>query len=177
MDDELERLETMREAKPSRWGWLVVLIAAVLFFGVFLAFRASGQTPEELYEAYSTPETRAILEQFDEVERRCQEAEEAEKTRKTLALAAALLIAAVPLVKIGWDIIRQKTWQTSPGRTVQALAVGLAGGAVLFAFNYGIFLLKIRMGDAFNTALAFLLVAAMLIGALYLMRGKKLSGK
>lgn len=57
--------------------------------------------------------------------------------------------------------------------TVRALGVGILGGAVLFALNYGIFLLKIKMGDAFNTARAFLIVAALIIGSILLLRGKK----
>ena len=46
----------------------------------------------------------------------------------------------------------------------------MAGGVVLFGFNYGIFLLKIKMGDAFNTALAFLIVAALIAGSIYLLK-------
>lgn len=34
------------------------------------------------------------------------------------------------------------------------------------------FLLKIRMGDAFNSALAFLLVSALIAGSIYLLRKK-----
>ena len=43
---------------------------------------------------------------------------------------------------------------------------------MLFALNYGVFLLKIKMGDAFNTALAFLLVGALIVGSIYLLRKK-----
>jgi LPXTG-motif cell wall-anchored protein len=43
---------------------------------------------------------------------------------------------------------------------------------VLFALNYGVFLLKIKMGDAFNTALAFLIVGALIAGSIYLLRKK-----
>ena len=49
---------------------------------------------------------------------------------------------------------------------------GPGGGVCLFALNYGIFLLKIRMGDAFNSALAFLLVSALIAGSIYLLRKK-----
>lgn len=136
---------------------------------LLLACTARAQTPEELYEAYSTPETRAVLERFEEAERRSQEAEAAAKARRTLALVGAILIGLIPLGYIGREIIRKKSWRDNPGGTVRALGVGLAGGAVLFGLNYGIFLLKMRMGDAFNTSLAFLLVGILIAGSLYLL--------
>lgn len=141
----------------------VVAIACVL------ACAARAQTPEELYEAYSTPETRAVLERFEEAERRSQEAEAAAKARRTLALGGAILIGLIPL---GY-IVRKKSWRDNPGGTVRALGVGLAGGVVLFGLNYGIFLLKIKMGDAFHITLAFLIVAALVAGAIYLMKKKQ----
>ena len=48
----------------------------------------------------------------------------------------------------------------------------LAGGATLFAINYGIFLLKLRYGSAFNTSLVFLLVAGLIAGSICLLRKK-----
>ena len=50
---------------------------------------AAAQTPEELYQEYVTPETQAILDRFEEAERLAQDAEEAARARKTLALTAA----------------------------------------------------------------------------------------
>lgn len=136
---------------------------------LFLACAARAQTPEELYEAYSTPETRAVLERFEEAERRSQEAEAAAKARRTLALVGAILIGLIPLGYIGREIIRKKSWRDNPSGTARAVGTGLAGGAVLFGLNYGIFLLKMRMGDAFNTSLAFLLVGILIAGSLYLL--------
>ena len=105
----------------------------------------------------------------EEAERRSQEAEAAAKARRTLALGGAILIGLIPLGYIGREIIRKKSWRDNPGGTVRALGVGLAGGVVLFGLNYGIFLLKMRMGDAFNTSLAFLLVGILIAGSLYLL--------
>ncbi len=78
---------------------------------LLLACAARAQTPEELYEAYSTPETRAVLERFEEAERRSQEAEAAAKARRTLALGGAILIGLIPLGYIGREIIRKKSWR------------------------------------------------------------------
>ena len=140
---------------------------------LLLACTARAQTPEELYEAYSTPETRAVLERFEEAERRSQEAEAAAKARRTLALVGAILIGLIPLGYIGREIIRKKSWRDNPGGTVRALGVGLAGGVVLFGLNYGVLYLKIKYGDGFNTILAFLIVAALIAGAIYLMKKKQ----
>lgn len=140
---------------------------------LLFACAARAQTPEELYEAYSTPETRAVLERFEEAERRSQEAEAAAKARRTLALVGAILIGLIPLGYIGREIIHKKSWKDNPSGTVRAVGTSLAGGAVLFGLNYGIFLLKMRMGDAFHIALAFLIVAALVAGAIYLMKKKQ----
>ena len=134
------------------------------------AWTATAQSPEELYQEYMTPETRAIMERFEESERRAQEAEAAAQARKTLALAAAVFIGLIPLGMIGRRIIREKSWRENPSGTVKALGTSLAGGLALFALNYGVFLLKIKMGDAFNTALAFLIVGALIAGCVYLLR-------
>lgn len=131
---------------------------------------AAAQTPENLYQEYLTPETRAIMERYEQAERRAEEAEAAARGRKTLALSAAILIGLIPLGVIGRRIIREKRWQDNPSGTAKAIGIGLAGGALLFGLNYGVFLLKIRMGEAFNTALAFLIVGALIVGCVYLLR-------
>ena len=134
------------------------------------AWTAAAQSPEELYQEYMTPETRAIMERFEESERRAQEAQAAERGKKTLALVGSILIGLIPLGAIGRRIFREKSWENNPSGTAKAIGIGLAGGAVLFALNYGVFLLKIKMGDAFNTALAFLIVGALIVGSIYLLR-------
>ena len=68
--------------------------------------------------------------------------------------------------------VRQKSWKENLSGTRQALGVSVLGGAVLFALNYGVFLLKIRYGDAFNTAFVFLIVAVLIAGSIYLYRKK-----
>jgi hypothetical protein len=145
----------------------LLLLTAVLF-----GLTAFAQSPEELYGKYITPETQAVLDRFEQAELRAQEAEAAARSRRTLALAGALLIGLIPLGIIGRRILRERTWKDNPAGTAKGLAIGLMGGAVLFGLNYGVFLLKIKMGDGFNTALAFLLVAAMIAGALYLLQKK-----
>lgn len=131
---------------------------------------AAAQTPEELYGEYLTPETRAIMERFEEAERRSQEARAADEALKTLALGLSVLIGLIPLGVIGRRIVREKTWKGNPSGTVKAIGIGIGGGLVLFGLNYGVFLLKLKMGDAFHTSLAFLLVAGLIAGSIYLLK-------
>ena len=151
------------------------MMKRILFLMLLTTWSAAAQTPEELYQEYTTPETRAIMERFEQAERQAQEAEAAARGRRTLALAGAILIGLIPLGTIGSRIIRQKSWKENPSGTAKAIGTGLAGGLLLFALNYGIFLLKIKMGDAFNTTLAFILVAGIIVGSFYLGIGAKSS--
>ena len=139
---------------------------------LLLGWSAAAQTPEELYEIYSTPETRAVLERFEEAERQAQEAQAAARARKTLMLAVAVLIGLIPVVVTGRRVLREKTWKDNPGGTALALGASLAGGLVLFGLNYGVLYLKLKYGDGFNTTLAFLIVAALIVGSIYMLRKK-----
>lgn len=139
---------------------------------LLLGWSAAAQTPEELYEIYSTPEARAIMERFEEAERRSQEAEAAAHAQKMLILGVAILIGLIPVVENGRRILKEKTWKDNPGGTVRALGVALAGGVVLFGLNYGVLYLKLKYGDGFNTTLAFLIVAGLVAGSIYLLNKK-----
>ena len=139
---------------------------------LLLGWSAGAQSPEELYEEYITPETRAVLERFEQAEREVQAAEAAARARKTLMLAVAVLIGLIPVVVTGRRVLREKTWKDNPGGTVRALGVALAGGVVLFGLNYGVLYLKLKYGDGFNTTLAFLIVAGLVAGTIYLLNKK-----
>ena len=155
-----------------RKSLIIKLASSVLLLTPPSVLPAAAQSPEELYGEYITPETRAILERSSQLEQEIQAARAADKARKTMALAVALLIGFIPPFVVGRRIIREKTWKENPEGTARALVVALAGGCVLFALNYGVFLLKIKMGDAFNTALAFLIVGALIAGSIFLLRKK-----
>ena len=139
---------------------------------LLLGWSAGAQSPEELYEEYITPETQAVLERFEQAEREVQAAEAAARARKTLMLAVAVLIGLIPVVVTGRRVLREKTWKDNPGGTVRALGVALAGGVVLFGLNYGVLYLKLKYGDGFNTTLAFLIVAGLVAGSIYLLNKK-----
>lgn len=148
------------------------LASSILLLILPTVLPAASQSWEELYGEYITPETRAILERSAQLEQEIQAARAADKARKTMALAVALLIGFIPPFAVGRKRIREKTRKENPGGTARALGVALAGGGVLFALNYGVFLLKIKMGDSFNPALAFLIVGALIVGSIYLLRKK-----
>ena len=148
------------------------LASSILLLILPTVLPAASQSPEELYGEYITPETRAILERSAQLEQEIQAARAADKAKKTMALAVALVIGLIPLFVVCRRMIRGKTWKENPGGTARALGVALAGGGVLFGLNYGVFLLKIKMGDAFNTALAFLIVGALIAGSIFLLRKK-----
>lgn len=148
------------------------LASSILLLILPTVLPAASQSPEELYGEYITPETRAILERSEQLEQGIQAARTADKARKTMALAIAVLIGLIPPFAVGRRIIRGKTWKENPGGTARALRAAFAGGGVLFALNYGVILLKIKMGDSFNSALAFLIVGALIAGSIYLLRKK-----
>lgn len=148
------------------------LASSILLLILPTVLPAASQSPEELYGEYITPETRAILDRSAQLEQEIQAARSADKARKTMALALALVIGLIPLFVVCRRMIRGKTWKENPGGTARALGVALAGGGVLFGLNYGVFLLKIKMGDTFNSALAFLIVGALIVGSIYLLRKK-----
>jgi len=148
------------------------LTSSLLLLTFLAAWPAAAQSPEELYGEYMTPETRAIMERFEQAEREVQAAEAAARARKTLMLAVAVLIGLIPVVVTGRRVLRKKTWKDNPGGTVRALGVALAGGVVLFGLNYGVLYLKLKYGDGFNTTLAFLIVAGLVAGSIYLLNKK-----
>jgi len=118
-----------------------------LILALLVGLSAAAQTPEEMYEQYITPETRAILERFEEAERKAREAEAAERSRKTLAISLSILIGLIPVGATGRKIIKGKTWRDNPSGTAKAIAISLIGGVLLAGINYGIFLLRMNLSN------------------------------
>ena len=78
---------------------------------LLLGWSAGAQSPEELYEEYITPDTRAVLERFEQAEREVQAAEAAARARKTLMLAVAVLIGLIPVVVTGRRVLAAQPWR------------------------------------------------------------------
>ena len=131
-------------------------------------------TPEEMYGAYDKEgKYRDMQEQVDKINQQIAETEKEKSDKQTMAMWAAILIGLIPLGVIGKQIISKRTWENNPAGTAKALAIGLSGAAALFAFNYGIFWLKIEYGSQFNTAVVVALVLFLVIGSIYVLRKKK----
>ena len=104
----------------------------------------ASPTPEEMYGSLDKDgKYRQMQEQVDQMIQKNEEAAQDKAAKQQIALWVA-----------------------------QALAIGLAGAAVLFGLNYGIFLLKIEYGSKFNAALAAALVLLLTIGAIYMVKKK-----
>lgn len=148
----------------------VILLILTLFAIQVLA----TPTPEEMYGAYDKDgKYRAMQEQVDQIIQKSEENKKEKAAKQQIALWVAIAIGFLPLCAIGRQVLSKRTWKDNPSGTRQALAIGLAGAAALFAFNYGIFWLKIEYGSQFNTAVVVALVLFLVIGSIYVLRKKK----
>lgn len=145
-----------------------------LILALFALQVLATPTPEEMYGDYDKDgKYRAMQEQVDQINQKIEEAEKEKSDKQMVSLWAAIIIALIPLGYIGKQVISERIWENNPSGTIQALAIGLAGSAILFGFNYGIFLLKIEYASKFNTILAVALVLFLIIGSIYVLRKTK----
>ena len=146
-------------------------IVAVL---ALLAFQmTAAPTPEEMYGSLDKDgKYRQMQEQVDHIIQKNEQLEEEKADKQQIALWVALAIALLPLCAIGKQVLSKRTWIENPGGTRQALVIGLAGSALLFGLNYGVFLLKIEYGSRFNTVFVAAFVLLLTIGAIYVVRKK-----
>ncbi|MBO4813573.1 MAG: hypothetical protein J5523_01295 [Muribaculaceae bacterium] len=147
---------------------LITVVLTLLALQVFAA-----PTPEEMYGSYDKDgKYRAVQEQVDQINQQSADAQKEKSDKQSTVMWIAIIIGLIPLVYIGKQIIQEKTWKSNPKRTVQAIAMGLAGGALLFAIDYGIFMLKIEYGTRFNTLLVVAFVLFLIIGSIYVLKKK-----
>ena len=140
---------------------------------LFLSTLQVSTSPEDMYNMYDRDgKYRALQEKVDQMNQKIENAEQERSEKKTLILIVSLLIAIVPLAIIGKQVICGRTWKTNPLGTAQALLIACAGGLVLFAFNYGIFYLKILHYEIFKYLFSLAIVIALIIGASIMLRKK-----
>lgn len=121
---------------------------------LFLSCLRVAPSPEEMYGMYDKDgKYRKMTEQVEQVRQRTAEAEKEEHNKKTLVLAVSLLIGLIPVAVVGRNIVRKQAWKTNPKGTKEALVIAFAGGAALFAFNYGWFYLRILHEEIFKFVL------------------------
>ena len=114
-----------------------------------------------------------MREKMEQISERLEKDEEAREEKKTWVLGFALVIGLFPLVFIGAQVVRGKTWETNLSGTIQSLGTALGGGILLFVFNYGFFYLKLLHNNLFQYVFSLAVFFGIIIGAVLLLRKQK----
>ncbi len=147
---------------------------ALLTAWLFLAALQVMASPEDMYRIYDKDgKNRAVHEKADQLYQRLEAEEEERNDKKTLILGVSLIIGLIPVGVIGTQALRRRSWEENPRGTASALAIAIAGGVFLFAFNYGFFYLKALHYGMFKYVFSLAVVIAMIIGGFVLLRKKK----
>ena len=148
------------------------LIIILLFL---TSLQVSASSPEEMYGMYDKDgKYREMTEQVEQIRLRSEEAQKEKQTKNTIILVVSLIAGLIPVCVIGGKVIRNQTWKTNPTGTAQGLAIALAGGFALFAFNYGWFYLKYLHKDIFKPLFSIAFIILLIGIGIYLARNKKL---
>lgn len=140
---------------------------------LFLSSLQVAQSPEDMYGMYDKDgKYREMREKMEQVVQKSEEAKKEEDATKTRILVVSLLIGLIPVAVVGGNVVRKHSWETNPRGTAEALVIALAGGIVLFAFNYGWFYLKILHEEVFKLVFS-LAVIILLVGIGIYVTGKK----
>lgn len=133
-----------------------------------------AQSPEEMYGMYDKDgKYREMREKVEQMRQRSEEAEKEEHDNKMRILVVSLLIGLIPVVVVGGNVVRKQAWKTNPKGARESLAIAIAGGVVLFAFNYGWLYLKILHEEIFKFVLYIALILLLIGIGIYLVRKKK----
>ena len=132
------------------------------------------QSPEEMYGSYDKEgKYRKMREKMEQISERLEKEEEAREENKNWILGFSLVIGLFPLVFIGAQVVRGKTWETNLSGTIQSLGIALGGGFLLFVFNYGFFYLKLLHNNLFQYVFSLAVFLGIIIGAVLLLRKQK----
>lgn len=132
------------------------------------------QSPEEMYGSYDKEgKYRKMREKMEQISERLEKEEEAREENKNWILGFSLVIGLFPLVFIGAQVVRGKTWETNLSGTIQSLGIALGGGFLLFVFNYGFFYLKLLHNNLFQYVFSLAVFFGIIIGAVLLLRKQK----
>lgn len=149
-----------------------ILISILLFL---TSLQVSASSPEEMYGMYDKDgKYREMTEQVEQIRLRSEEAKKEKQTKNTIILVVSLIAGLIPVCVIGGKVIRNQTWKTNPTGTAQGMAIALAGGFALFAFNYGWFYLKYLHKDIFKPLFSIAFIILLIGIGIYLARNKKL---
>ncbi len=141
---------------------------------LFLCCLHVASSPEDMYRIYDkNGKNRELTEKFEQMKQRLGEEKEEENAKETRILVISLIIALVPVVVVGGNVIRKQTWEENRRGTVEALATAIVGGIALFGFNYGWFYLKHLHEEVFNFILSIVFILLLIGLGFYLARKKK----
>ena len=134
----------------------------------------ASSTPEEMYGMYDKDgKYREMSAKVEQMKHKADEARAEENGRKMRILLVSLFIGFVPVVAVGGKVIRKQTWKTNSSGTAQALVMAFAGGAVLFAFNYGWLYMKLFQEEIFKLILSLVFILLLIALGFYLARKRK----
>ncbi len=126
-----------------------------------------------MYRIYDKDgKNRELMEKSEHLRQKMAADKAEEDGKKRRILLVSLVIGLVPVVVVGGNVIRKQTWVENPRGTVEALAIVIAGGAALFALNYGWFYLKYLEEEVFVLVFSFAFVLLLIALAFYLARKK-----
>ena len=149
------------------------ILISILFF--LTSLQVSASSPEEMYGMYDKDgKYREMTEQVEQIRFRSEEAQKEKQTKNMIILVVSLIAGLIPVCVIGGKVIRNQTWKTNPTGTAQGIAIALAGGFALFAFNYGWFYLKYLHEDIFKPLFSIAFIILLIGIGIYLARNKKL---
>lgn len=139
----------------------------LLTFLFVLATLQPGQSPEEMYGQFDkNGQYQAMQEQMDEITQKSEAAEQEKSDKKTFVLVISLLLGLSPIAVVGKKIYKDRSWETNPQGMWRALGIAVAGGAVLFALNYGVFYLKLIHNEVFMIVFPASIVLAVIVGVI-----------
>ena len=146
-------------------------VLVILF--ALLALQVSA-SPEEIYSSYDKDgKYRAMQEQVDRINRQVEEAERERSEKMMLIVGISAIVGLIPVVVIGRKIVKNRSWETNPSGMWQALGISLAGGVVLFAFNYCIMYLRVMHYEVFSKAFPILIGLIIIIVPIILLIRRK----
>ena len=123
-----------------------------LFF--VLATIQPGQSPEEMYSSFDRDgKYQAMQEQMDKVTQKSEAAEKEKSDKTTFVVVISLVLGLIPIAVVGKKIYKDRSWESNPSGMWKALAIAILGGLALFAFNYGIFYLRLIHNETFRILL------------------------
>ena len=126
----------------------------------------------KMYEQLMTPQEREMLDRYEEVQRKSEEAQAVRHTKKMIALVISIIVGLIPFMYLLVKSFKENTWKNNAGGTVWGLVIGLAGGVLLFAFNYGLLWMRMNHEGLLNAIITYGLVGALIVGVIYLLNKK-----